>query len=300
MPKTKDLDIHQMLAYCRPAWSDTEVAFITRYIDTLDGVQADNYGNRLVLNPTSRVLIACHTDTVHRKNGYQRIVVKGGIARLPEVPAAKPAAPRAAILTTIPPTSPNCLGADDTAGVYAALRMLSAGVKVNYIFHRAEEIGGKGSQFLASTYPEWLERNFDICLSLDRRGTNDVITHQWAGRTASDEFAWSLALALDMDHVPSDGGSFTDSANYAELIPECSNLAIGYAHEHTSAETLDLNYLEKVVQRLIAVAWEELTVARDPTAYYDPWEEWREPANNEDSFWDTQDDRDLPLDARLG
>ena len=42
-----------------------------------------------------------------------------------------------------------------------------------------------------------------------------------------------------------------------------STSSIGYMREHTPHETLDLDYLERVIDRLIAVDWDGLTIARD-------------------------------------
>jgi len=248
MPLTKK-DLLKMLTYRRPAWSATEGEFIARYIDPVPGVYADKFGNRLLLNPDSRVMIACHTDTVHKWDGRQRVRVHKGIAQLPRC------------------STSNCLGADDTAGVYACLRLIEAGVKASFVFHRAEEIGGLGSTWLAYNHPEWLE-SFDVCLSLDRRGVSDIITSQFCGDTASTDFAWSLAEQLGMTHSPC-AGIFTDSANYSELIPECSNISVGYKSEHTVFETLDLDYLERLIDALIGVDWGALAITRTPTQRID-------------------------------
>jgi hypothetical protein len=246
------LDILEMLTYRRPAWTKTESQFIRKYIDSVPGIYADRYGNRILNKQDARVMIACHTDTVHMFGGQQRVIVKNGIARLP----AK--------------STSNCLGADNTAGIYAALRLIELKVPATFIFHRAEEIGGQGSTWLAEHYPEWLS-TFDICLSLDRRGTSDIITSQFGQTTASVEFAAGLSDALGMNHKPC-AGVFTDSANYAHLIPECSNLSMGTAHEHFALESLDLDYLERVIGRLAAVDWDKLPIERfnhlgdDPSA----------------------------------
>jgi hypothetical protein len=149
--------------------------------------------------------------------------------------------------------------------------MIAAGVKATFVFHRAEESGGCGSRWLATHYPDWIGQ-FDVCLALDRRGTSDIIVSQSWGTSASDEFAWSLADQLDMDHAPADG-IFTDSANYVDLIPECSNISVGYQNEHTRAETLNSDYLERLIDKLIAVDWTALQVARDPLAE-DDWDSW--------------------------
>ena len=246
MTKTERKRIVGMLEYRRPARSGSEEEFIARYIDTIPGIYSDNYGNRIYPLPTSKVMISCHTDSVHRADGKQRVSVsRDGVVTL---------APSEAVS--------NCLGADDAAGIYAALRMIEAGVKATFVFHRDEESGGRGSNWLAREYPEWIEK-FNICLALDRRGTRDVIVRQGWGKCASDEFAEGLGTALGMNHHAADG-IFTDSANYVDLIPECSNLSIGYQNEHTVKEALDLEYLEKVIGGLITVDWNGLPVARKP------------------------------------
>jgi hypothetical protein len=204
-------------------------------------MRKDAYGNRILYCKDSRVMISTHTDTVHRTGGKQSIRVHNGILRT---------------------ARSNCLGADDTAGIYAALRMIDAGVKATFVFHRDEEIGGLGSKWLARTYPGWLQE-FDVCLALDRRGTSDIITHQLFSRSASDLFAWSLADQLDLGHQPAEG-LYTDSVNYTHLIPECSNISVGYQDEHTPGEYLDIEYLEELIERLARVDWDELIIARKP------------------------------------
>lgn len=238
------LNIQEMLRYRRPAGSDTEARFIKRYIDSVPGVYSDKFGNRIKLHPTSKTIISVHTDTVHREQGMQQIAVNGPIVRL-----------------HARETVSNCLGADDTAGVYAALRMIQAGVPATFIFHREEEIGGLGSSWLARSYPDWF-RQYDHCIALDRRGTSEIITRQAWARSASDEFATALATALDMGHAPSDKGVFTDSANYVGLVRECTNIAIGYQSEHTVFESLNLAYLEALITRLCSIDFAALP-ARD-------------------------------------
>jgi len=233
-------DIRTLLRYRRPAWSKTESAFIHKYIDSVPGMTEDAYGNRLLIHPDSKTLISCHTDTVHRTPGKQAIVDRSGVISL-----------------ATRERESNCLGADDTAGIYAALRMIDAGVPCSFVFHRAEEIGGRGSAWLADKYPAWL-RGFDRCVALDRRGTDDVITHQAWGRCCSNGFAEALCSALGMNHTPSPHGIFTDSANYVSLIPECTNVSVGYSREHSREETLDTVYLERLIDALCRVQWDSL------------------------------------------
>jgi hypothetical protein len=165
----------------------------------------------------------------------------------------------------------NCLGADCTAGIYAALRMIEAEVPVSYMFHRNEEIGGLGSRWIANIQADWISR-YSHVVSLDRRGTNDIITHQVGERTASDAFAGELADALDMAHKPAIG-IFTDSANYAHLVPECTNISVGYYNEHTPDEHLDTLYLESLITKLCDVDWNSLGVYRYPRDTSDLYDE---------------------------
>ena len=209
-------------------------------------VYADQYGNRILPCKGSSVVISCHTDSVHRTDGKQRLdTSRKGIVSLARKERIS-----------------NCLGADDVAGVYAALRMIEAGVKATFIFHRDEEHGGRGSAWLAREYPDWLAK-FDICLALDRRGTQDIIVAQSWSKCASDEFVQGLAEQLGMGHSKAEG-IFTDSANYTDLISECSNLSVGYQHEHSTKERLDLDYLDRVIDKLIAVDWASVPVCRKP------------------------------------
>lgn len=245
MPGNELKRLREMLEYRRSARSRTEEDFIARYIDTIPGVYADAYGNRLLVNPGAKAMISCHTDSVHRMDGKQKVAVKDGVASLARGEARS-----------------NCLGADDTAGIYAALRMIEAGVQATFIFHREEESGGRGSAWLARNYPEWI-RQFDICLALDRRGAGDVIVTQHFGKCASAEFARGLGAALGMGHKAADG-IFTDSASYVDLIAECSNLSIGYYDEHSTRERLDTGYLEQVIEALVGVDWSKVPVVRRP------------------------------------
>ena len=246
----------------RSSRSKSEKRFVRQVIDTVPGMQRDGFGNRWIRVGDSETMIACHTDTVHKTGGKQKLAAWRG---------------------ELIPLSNNaeCLGADDGAGVYTALKMIEAKVPALYVFHRQEEIGGNGSQWIADSNPEFL-KGIKRCISLDRRGSTDIITHQFMGRTASDEFAVALAELLGMGHKPSDKGLFTDSANYVALIPECTNLAIGYNNEHSSLESLDVDYLDRLIDRLCKVDLESLLTVREPMGA------WSRYFSDDDPFRDNQ------------
>ena len=99
-------------------------------------------------------------------------------------------------------------------------------------------------------------------IAFDRRGTGDVITHQCRVRTCSMDFAQALAAQLGLGFAPCAEGVFTDTAHYAGLIPECTNLSIGYEHAHTGMEYQDYGFLEYLLPALLRVEWAALPVAR--------------------------------------
>lgn len=55
-----------------------------------------------------------------------------------------------------------------------------------------------------------------------------------------------------------------DSAVFMDIIPECTNISVGYVNEHTFTERQDIEHLEKLVDACINTDWEGLPVKRDP------------------------------------
>lgn len=231
-----------MLTYARPAGSASETAFIRAFIEPL-GVNRDGAGNLIKRIGTAPVLWSCHTDTVHKTGGRQDIATYDGTVGL------------------MAGSTSSCLGADDTAGVWLMSEMILANVPGLYIFHRAEEIGGIGSRFIADKTPALLS-GIDYAIALDRKGTGSVITHQM-GRCCSDAFAVSLAAALGGQFVPDDTGLFTDTANYTGLIGECTNLSVGYEKAHSAKEWLDVDFLFSLRDTLIHLDHSAIVLSRE-------------------------------------
>jgi hypothetical protein len=224
---------------------------LARYIEDAfpDRTFRDTCGNvhlDLRMDTGNRTLFVAHLDTVHRTDG------KNKIRRTPTMWFGHKAP----------------LGADDGAGVAMLCHLASNSVPGYYVFTRGEERGGIGAEFLADRMPDLL-RQFDRAIAFDRKGVDSVITHQgFGGRCCSDEFGSALALALSTEKVwylPDDTGVYTDTAEFVDLVPECTNISVGYDFEHSSREQLDLVHFAALANIVLTVAWDELPTHRDPT-----------------------------------
>ena len=164
------------------------------------------------------------------------------------------------------------LGADDGAGVWLMYQMAQAGVPGTYLFTTGEEHFGVGARWVAECAESFL-KGFDRAIAFDREGTSSVITHQRStGRCCSDTFAEALAEELtrtSRDHgginnkfAPDSTGIYTDTAEFAHLIPECTNISVGYAHRHSGKETLDVGFLLALRSAAIKVQWDKLPTER--------------------------------------
>lgn len=153
------------------------------------------------------------------------------------------------------------LGADCKTGVAIMLAMIRHGVPGHYVFHAGEEVGGKGSHARAASMAEFYRNNIRMCVALDRRGYGSIITRQGGTETCSSEFAKSVAEAMKFGREDPTG-SFTDSKSYAHLIPECTNLSVGYFNQHGMDEWQSVPYMHQLLNQMIQVDWSRLTVAR--------------------------------------
>lgn len=259
-------ELLEMLEFRRPHGSKTEKTFIRKFITPL-GVKFDGCGNRFKKIGSAPILWSCHTDTVHRHSGKQRLV-------------------RVANLVGQDDEQSNCLGADDALGVWILRQMILAGIEGLYVFHRAEERGGIGSAWIRDTQEEKL-KDYRYAIAFDRRNTHSIITHQGGSKTASNEFAKDLADRLDLGHVCDDGGSFTDTANYADCIAECTNVSAGYFFEHTKGEYQDLEYASELLNALLYADLDNLVVNREPgDDGYDDISDWQDERWNSQSWPD--------------
>jgi len=237
----------EMLRYMRPEGTSTQREFCERFLEPVFG-EPDEHGNYVTqVGFEPHLCFTAHHDTVHKQEGMQKVVVTNDVVSVADSKVS------------------SCLGADCTTGIYIILNMIEAGIEGTYVIHAAEEVGCKGSAALVDDMPDWLVYTKAV-ISFDRYGDKSVITHQMGMRTASDAFAKSFSDALNMPQLKADdGGSYTDSNEYSLLIPECTNISVGYYGQHGVNETQDLEYLDQLMLALESADWSKLVFKRDPS-----------------------------------
>ncbi len=140
--------------------------------------------------------------------------------------------------------SPEGLGADDRAGVFAILHILSC---TNYRPHIAfttdEEIGCVGATNLSLSYTP-AKNSIRYIIELDRRGKNDCVFYECGNQDFID-FIESFGFVTEL-------GSFSD---IVELCPQWNvcgvNLSIGYVNEHSYIELLHVDHMFRTIKRVI-------------------------------------------------
>jgi len=162
------------------------------------------------------------------------------------------------------------LGADDKAGTTIMMNMISEKVPGLYYFFMGEESGCVGSSNLSRVFESKGHPTMNKCISFDRRGYDSIITEQ-TSVCASDDFAKELAKRYNeygFWFKPDPTGVYTDSAEFTDIIPECSNISCGYFSEHTKSEKQDLEFLELLAIVSTQIDWETLPIVRDKDKVY--------------------------------
>lgn len=214
----------------------------------------DTHGNMWAqVGEDNGVVFTAHLDTVHRTPGTQELFILD--------------LDQGMFIGAEHEGKETVLGADDAAGIYLMTEMMKAGVQGKYMFFIGEECGGIGSSAFVQDNPDF---SANIVVSFDRRGTGSVITHQGGWETCSAQFGAALAKTLNQNgagklaYRTDDGGLYTDSREFAEIVPECTNISVGYFHEHTAKETLNLTHLLNLRDALLKIEWGKLPVHRVP------------------------------------
>ena len=138
--------------------------------------------------------------------------------------------------------SPDGLGADDRAGIYIILKLISSGARPTVIFTTNEEVGALGAQALITAHPDnYL--NLKYLIELDRQGAQDCVFY----RCRNSKFE----LFVESYGFRTTWGTFSDISIIAPKWGIAAvNLSVGYFDEHSCAERLNLTYLHNTLERV--------------------------------------------------
>lgn len=208
------------------------------------GYFKDKHGNYYYKIGNSKTAFTCHLDTACKT----QVIVNHKIDK-----------------NIISTDGKSILGADDKAGMTVLLYMIEKKIPGLYCFFIGEEVGCIGS---GNASDDKYFSEYDRMISFDRRGTKSIITYQSSKRCCSDEFANELASRLNkcgLQMEADDTGVYTDSAEFTQVIPECTNISVGYYKEHTNFEHQDIDHLIKLCIAVTRIDWETLPTKRDHT-----------------------------------
>ena len=237
------------------------------------GMQKDEWGNYFYKVGEGRSIFAAHLDTVSKDYVTVTHVFDGNLIKT---------------------DGKTTLGADDKAGITILLWMIQNNVPGLYYFFIGEEVGCIGSGNAAKF--GFFKGNYDRIISFDRRDVGSIITYQSSSRCCSDDFADALCRELNqtrkMSYKKDTGGVYTDSAEFTHLIPECTNVSVGYYREHTTSESQDICHLTNLAEACVKVDWENLPTKRNPEVH--EWKDYSYPTHRSKDYgyhddWESYD-----------
>lgn len=162
--------------------------------------------------------------------------------------------------------SPDGLGADDRAGVYAILQIIQSGMRPSIILTTDEERGGLGAQKLAKK--KCPIPSLKYMIELDRKGSCDCVFYD----CVNPQFIQYIEKFGFIERT----GSFSDISFLMAAWKTCGvNLSVGYQDEHSIAEILNIGALyrtidivKKMLQETNIPKFEYIELSNKLTDYY--------------------------------
>ena len=175
-------------------------------------------------NPDAFTCVIAHMDTCQNYKMQRKIYMQGN-----------------KILATYKDGTSAGLGADDSNGIFVALKLLKEIDNIKVLFTVEEETGGTGAQEAAINIDFFSDVMYLI--QADRRGSHDLIVHTNGIDSASPDFIKRISSISKQYNYFNAHGTFTDVGILAEETRISGiNVSCGYYHEHTEKEYT--NYTE--------------------------------------------------------
>lgn len=153
--------------------------------------------------------------------------------------------------------SPQGLGADDRAGIFAILNIIDIMNEIGYgrphvIITTGEEYGGIGAYSLISDH-DCPPFDIKFMIELDRQGSDDCVFYNCDNK--------DFIKTIEEYGFKEQEGTFSDISIIAPAWGAAAvNLSVGYYQEHTNAEYLKMEELNACVWKVISILkdYEEL------------------------------------------
>ena len=181
--------------------------------------------------------------------------------------------------------SPEGLGADDRAGVFAIIKIIQRGYRPYVCFTTDEEMGGLGAMALVKDIPI-LPQNYDIkyIIELDRQGTSDCVFYYCCNESFED--------FIEKYGFVTDWGTFSDISEICPIWGIAGvNLSVGYKNEHSTSETLNTNALYSTIKKVCQMIKDS---SNEEVPYFDylpdPYSKYYKKLGYAYGFYDEWDD----------
>ena len=156
------------------------------------------------------------------------------------------------------------LGGDNKLGCSILISMIKNNKQGTYYFFVGEEpySGGLyGSKKALKNNPKFFKK-FKRAIAFNRRRYGSIVSSQMGDVCCSKEFVKNLSehfINYGLTYDETGGiGSYTDTATFMGIIPECTNISAGGFNEHYTDEWVDLNYTYKVFEFAMELNWDKL------------------------------------------
>lgn len=139
--------------------------------------------------------------------------------------------------------SPEGLGADDRAGIFAIIQILKTGLRPTIIITADEEMGGLGASSLIRAFKK-SPTELKYLIQLDRRDGIDCVFYD-CDNPKFEEYVESFGFVTNF-------GSFSDISILCPIWKIAGvNLSIGYQDEHSYSETLYIGHMFNTINKVI-------------------------------------------------
>lgn len=143
-------------------------------------------------------------------------------------------------------SSPKGIGGDDRVGVHMLMQLYSRlTIKPNLLFTTEEELGGLGIRDGYKTGQlETLLENINIAIEFDRAGKDHYVSYSYEHEVFDKYLQDTMNLSKEY-------GSYSDVATISSHGLYGVNIACGYERAHTTSETIDIDYVESLIELFI-------------------------------------------------